>query len=325
VSRKLRVAIIGATGIGKHHGKWYAMEGCEVRAFVGTSPETVARTRDAMAQIFGFEGQGHLDVRQMLAEHKPQAVSVCSPHHLHREHSLACLEAGAHVLCEKPLVWDVAKSGAEMLADGESMISAAQQARRLLAVNTQYVAAITPYLELYQKRQGRLNRIERLDFRMESKGGASGPNQYDEIWIDLASHPLSLMLRLLPRATFARDSATCVIGRDEAVAEFEMEQPGSRCSVRIELRNVYEGAMARRFGANGFMAELTGGNDEQGIYRTHITAAGERVQCEDLVHTSVRRFVEAARGNGEPLATGAEALRHLEIQLALLQLARRDG
>jgi predicted dehydrogenase len=324
VSHKLRVAIIGATGIGKHHGKWYAMRGCEVVAFVGTSPETVARTRDSMAQIFGFQGAGCLDVREMLVEHKPDAVSVCSPHHLHREHTLACLEAGAHVLCEKPLVWDVAKSGAEMLADGESMISAAQQARRLLAVNTQYVAAIAPYLELYRKHQGQRDRIERLDFRMESKGGASGPNQYEEIWIDLASHPLSLMLRLLPRATFASDSATCVIGRDEVVAQFEMEQPGGRCPVRIELRNVYEGAMVRRFGVNGFMAELSGANDEQGIYRTHVAAAGERVQCEDLVHTSVRRFVEAVRGEGEPLATGAEALRNLELHLALLQRARRD-
>ena len=325
MARKLRVAIIGASGIGKHHGKWYAMEGCDVRAFVGSSAESVARTRDSMAQIFGFQGRGCLDVREMLAEHGPDAVSVCSPHHLHREHSLACLDAGAHVLCEKPLVWDATKSAATMLADGASMISGAQRSRRMLAVNTQYVAAISPYLDLYEKHRGALRRAQRLRFRMESKGGVSGPNQYHEIWIDLASHPLSLMLRLLPEAQFVAESAACTIGRDEVVAQFEMQSSdGERCPVTIELRNIYEGAMVRQFGANDFIADLSGGNDERGVYRTYIGAAGERVQCEDLVHTSVRRFVAAVRGEGEPLATAPEALRNLEIQLALLQVARRE-
>lgn len=322
---KPRVALIGATGIGKHHGKWYAMEGCEVVAFAGSSPDSVARTRDAMAQLFGFQGRGYTDVHDMLSEQKPNAVSVCSPHHLHRAHTLACFEAGAHVLCEKPLVWDATKAAQDLIADAASMISAAAQAKLMLAANTQYVAAIVPYLALYQEHRGALVAIERLDFRMESKGGASGPNQYDEIWIDLASHPLSLMLRLLPGAVFVADSAQCVIRRDEVTAELEMKQPnGRRCPVRIELRNVYEGLMARRFGANGFMVDLTGGNDDRGIYRTYISAEGDRVACEDLVHSSVRRFADAVRGTGDPLATGAEALTNLEVQLALFTAARRE-
>lgn len=325
MTEKPKVAIIGASGIGKHHGKWYAMEGCEVVAFVGTSPESVARTQEAMAQIFDFQGQGYTDISRMLAEHELDAASVCSPHQLHREHSLACLEAGAHVLCEKPLVWDVAKSPEDVLADAKSMISAAERVGRMLAANTQYVAAIKPYLALYEQHRGPLNRCERLDFRMESKGGASGPNQYDEIWIDLASHPLSLMLRLLPGAMFVADSADCVIRRDEVVAVFAMELPGGeRCPVTIELRNVYDGPMVRRLGADGFTADLSGANDERGIYRTHVTVGDERVVCEDLVHTSVRRFAEAVRGEGGPLATAAEAYANLEIQLALYGAARRE-
>jgi predicted dehydrogenase len=325
VTAQPRVAVIGASGIGKHHGKWYSTEGCEVVAFVGSSPESVARTEDGMAHLFGFHGQGYTDVHRMLSEQNPHAVSVCSPHHLHRKHTLACLHAGAHVLCEKPLVWDVAESPQAMLADAESMISAAERAKLTLAVNTQYVAAITPYLALYEKHRGSPTATHRLDFRMESKGGASGPNQYDEIWIDLASHPLSLMLRLLPGAVFVNSAARCVIRRDEVAADFEMEMAGGeRCPVTIELRNVYDGPMVRRFGANGFMVDLAGGNDERGIYRTHISAEGDRVVCEDLVHTSVRRFADAVRGSGEPLVTAAEALTNLEIQLALLAAAHRE-
>jgi len=322
---KQTVGVVGASGIGKHHAKWYAMEGCEVAGFVGTCAESVERTRAAMTQIFDFRGRAYTDLKQMLAPQRLDAVSICSPHHLHREHTLACLEAGAHVLCEKPMAWDTGKSPEDLLADAASMISAAERAGRILAVNMQYVAAVEPYLALYDKHRGPLRAVERLDFRMESKGGAGGPNEYDEIWIDLASHPLSLMLRMLPGAVFVERSAACVIRRQEVVARFEMELPqGERVPVTIELRNVYEGAMARRFGANGFVVDLAGANDEHGIYRTHVSAEGERVQCEDLVHTSVRRFVEAVRGAGQPLVTAAEAYRNLELQLTLFAGARRE-
>lgn len=319
-----RVGIVGASGIGKHHGKWYTLAGCDVVAFVGTSAESVARTREAMAETFGFDGVGYTDIGDMLTAHELDAVSVCSPHHLHREHALACLDAGAHVLCEKPMVWDVGKSPQEMLADAASMIFIARQAHRILAVNMQYVAAVEPYLQLYDKHGEAMRGVQRLDFRMESKGGASGPNEYEEIWIDLASHPLSIMLRLLPETALVADSATCVIRRDEVVAGFEMKTPAhGRCPIIIELRNVHEGPMARRFGANGFIADISGANDERGIYRTYLSAGPERVQCEDLVHTSVRRFAQAVRGDGQPLATATEAYRNLELQLELHQIARR--
>lgn len=322
---RLRVGIIGASGIGKHHGKWYAMEGCDVVAFVGSSPESVARTREAMAQTFGFDGVGYTSVPQMLAQQHLDAVSVCSPHHLHREHTIACLGAGVHVLCEKPIVWDLQKSAPQLLADAEEMIAAARDARRVLAVNTQYVAALEPYLELYARHRGHLERIECLHFRMESRGGASGPNLYDEIWIDLASHPLSLVLRLLPQARLVKRGARCVIRRDEVVAEFEMESPGGeRCAVSIELRNVYDQPMVRQLSVNGFVADLSGANDERGVYRSYLSAGGERIERQDLVHTSVGRFVAALRGEGEPLASADEAYRNLEMQLALFSIARRE-
>jgi len=52
------------------------------------------------------------DWRQMLAEEKPDIVSVCLPNVLHYEVTLAALDAGAHVLCEKPLATSAAEAGA---------------------------------------------------------------------------------------------------------------------------------------------------------------------------------------------------------------------
>jgi predicted dehydrogenase len=52
------------------------------------------------------------DWRQMLAEEKPDIVCVCLPNVLHYEVTVAALEGGAHVLCEKPLATSVAEARA---------------------------------------------------------------------------------------------------------------------------------------------------------------------------------------------------------------------
>ena len=66
------------------------------------------------------------DWRRMLAETEPDIVSVCTPNSYHREPTLAALEAGAHVLCEKPI--------ATSLADATVMFNAAEKAGRVLFV-----------------------------------------------------------------------------------------------------------------------------------------------------------------------------------------------
>jgi UDP-N-acetylglucosamine 3-dehydrogenase len=106
----IRVAVIGVRGVGKFHAQWFAKEGCEVVAFVSSSPETIAQNETAIKSVVpNFRGQGYCDLREMLEKERPDAVSVCSPHHLHAEHCLEALRHGVHVLCEKPLVWSVLK------------------------------------------------------------------------------------------------------------------------------------------------------------------------------------------------------------------------
>jgi len=68
------------------------------------------------------------DWREMLAQEKPDIVSVCLPNVLHYEVTLAALDAGAHVLCEKPL--------ATSAAEARAMFDAAHRnGRRLMAAH----------------------------------------------------------------------------------------------------------------------------------------------------------------------------------------------
>src|SRR5205823_6698372 len=101
----LRVGIVGARGIGKHHAKWFALAGCELAAIYGTTPESAERAAAAVRELAPFPGRVFSDWEQFVAEGNFQAASVCSPADAHHRNVLDLLRAGRHVLCEKPLVW----------------------------------------------------------------------------------------------------------------------------------------------------------------------------------------------------------------------------
>jgi predicted dehydrogenase len=75
---------------------------------------------EAAAQRYGFAGV-ETDWRALLERDDVQLIDVCTPGDSHAEISVAALEAGKHVLCEKPL--------ANTLAEAEAMAAAASRAR----------------------------------------------------------------------------------------------------------------------------------------------------------------------------------------------------
>src|SRR5688500_8988121 len=109
----LKVAIIGASGIGKNHAGWFQGHGCEVCAFLGSGPESVSRTHELLQQLIGFRGRGYHELDALLQNEKPNIVCVSTPPSLHYEQVMKSLAAGAHVLCEKPLVYDVSRLNTE--------------------------------------------------------------------------------------------------------------------------------------------------------------------------------------------------------------------
>ncbi|MBH5319177.1 Gfo/Idh/MocA family oxidoreductase [Paenibacillus sp. GSMTC-2017] len=96
---KIRVAIIGCGSISKyrHVPEYAANANVELVAFV----DPVIERAEKFAKQHG--GKAFADYKTMLAEVKPDAVSVCSPNALHASMSIDAAEAGAHVLVEKPM------------------------------------------------------------------------------------------------------------------------------------------------------------------------------------------------------------------------------
>jgi predicted dehydrogenase len=121
-SNKIRVGVIGVGQIGKRHLETYlGMPEVEVTAIAGRDP---ARTGQ-VARDYAI-GSWTTDYRELLEREEIDAVSVCLHNNLHREVSVAALEAGKHVFCEKPM--------AGTYADALAMQTAAQRNGKLLSI-----------------------------------------------------------------------------------------------------------------------------------------------------------------------------------------------
>lgn len=109
---RLRAAVIGTGAIvtGSHLPALAAhAERVELVAAVDIDAARLDAFREAAAAA-GLPGvRGYTDLAAMLAEARPDLVLIGTPPSLHREQTIAALQAGAWVLCEKPLTLSLAE------------------------------------------------------------------------------------------------------------------------------------------------------------------------------------------------------------------------
>ena len=126
--KKTRVAIIGCGGIanGKHMPSLSHVADCEMVAFC----DIIEWKAVAAAKKFGTENAlVYTDYKKLLSEVKPDVVHVLTPNRLHAPITIAALEAGAHVMCEKPM--------AATAADARAMLETARRTGKLLTIGYQ--------------------------------------------------------------------------------------------------------------------------------------------------------------------------------------------
>lgn len=94
-----RVALIGTGAIAREHiAAIKKLRDVELSAICDLSE---ARVR-YIGERYGLE-RTYVDWRRMLAEVRPHWVNITTPPNTHFEIAKGCLEAGCHVLCEKPI------------------------------------------------------------------------------------------------------------------------------------------------------------------------------------------------------------------------------
>ena len=102
MAKLIKVGIIGCGGIanGKHMPSLKKVEDCDMVAFCDIIPE---RAEKAAKQYGTPDAKVYVDYKELLADPEIDVVHVCTPNRSHSFITVDALEAGKHVMCEKPM------------------------------------------------------------------------------------------------------------------------------------------------------------------------------------------------------------------------------
>ena len=247
----LGVAMIGYAFMGKAHSNawrnvasYFEVPAFEQRVLVGRDAAGVAEA----AAKYGW-AESATDWRSVIARDDIQIVDICAPGWMHAEIAVAALEAGKHVLVEKPL--------ANTLAEAEFMAAAAQSARSrgvqsMIGFNYRRIPALALARELIG--EGRLGAIRHvraaylqdwlvdpespMTWRLNKANAGSGALG------DIASHAIDQVMFLLG------DQVSEVSGR---LHTFTSHRPGRNGPEEV---TVDDAAWATRALASGALASV---------------------------------------------------------------------
>ena len=313
---RTKVAVVGASGIGKHHAKWWALEGADVCAFAGTSPDSVAKTQKMLADMFGFSGRGYTDLPELLRRERPQIVDVCSPPPRHFEHVQAALAAGCDVLCEKPFVFDAALSSEALLQQARALVAAAARSGRRVGLCSQYHVSVRCCRQLLAEHTGQ-QAVERYCGRLSSPAKSETPDP-GATWIDLAPHMLAAVQALAPEGEIAFDSLVKSFAGHQATARFAVTSPGGRMDCEVVTGRTVPGAgpaHIREFELDGARFVIGAGTDAQGAYCARLETPWGARDYPDMLRLTVREFLA-----GSTPIDGPAAVANLSW---LLEIGRR--
>jgi predicted dehydrogenase len=202
----LKSAVIGTGVISKEHLAF--LQKCDQAELVGVCDLSPVAARYAAEQYHAQAA--YTDYRQMLAQAKPDVVHILTPPQTHKRLAVDCLEAGAHVICEKPI--------ALSYGEFEELWAVAQRCDRTLIEDHNYrfnqpVQAIQALVA-----DGTLGEIQEVEVRMAldiRTGGrysdANLPNPVHRLPAgvihDFITHLSYLMLLFLPEVSCDRIAA----------------------------------------------------------------------------------------------------------------------
>ena len=238
--RRAKIALIGARrvrqGLGPYVARHLVELGAEVPCFLGTRPESIAESERALG------ARGYSDLSELIAKEKPDALAILSPSETHERYLEAALEAGVHVLCDKPLLWN----GPGLARRAARLVERFAAAGLLLRENCQWPYTLAAYRSLHPD-VGPL-----ASFAMRLSPISREPRQ---MLGDALSHPLSL-LQALTGAAEARAQQVVLVARPgEVLLRFSYQLATSAVACEITLRSSDRLPREAAYAVNGQWAE----------------------------------------------------------------------
>jgi predicted dehydrogenase len=294
----LRAGVVGTGAFGRHHAaKYAAADGVNLTAIADVS----ADTRRAMHDRFGCETTP--DWKELLG--KVDLVSVSSPAVTHAHIVRAFLEAGAHVLVEKPI--------ATTLHEADQLIELAEANHLVLTVGHQerFVFARSGLLDMKEPP------LEISCWRM---GPWTGRGADVSAVLDLMIHDIDLVHRLVPDP----------VAEVDAFARTEHGRHADEVSAAVAFEN---GTLARLHASRiahqrkrGMQLVYVDGMVEIDFMTREIRNSTRRplgeIRFDDPLSESVASFIRSVRGEDPTVVRPEEARHALETALLIEQAAK---
>lgn len=316
---KLRCAVIGTGGMGRNHSRCIQeIEHTELVALCDADEEAVAAAAEELGVDATFS-----DYRALLDDGSIDAVTICTPHSMHGPMGLNGLDAGKHVITEKPM--------AVTLEQADRMIEMAERRGVYLGCSEEHRFAQQVQLAKEWIDAGRLGTVFRCAYERGTRFRTAFLAKHDpEAWrnskemmgggvyMDLGHHAVDTVAYLLGDITscyaFTKNLLGGIEGEDLVVA---MYTHASGCTSEIIIGPSASGWHFRVIGCEGELdvgpirgrgtVTLTGAESD----RVEVTPPAQYSKC-----TALCEFFTAI-AEGQPLEYPAqEARKALAVVLA---------
>ena len=325
----LRAAVIGAGAMGRNHVRILSeMSNVEL---VGVADVDQGRLDEMHRR---YRAPGFLDHREMLQQAKPDLVSIVVPSQLHLPVALEVIEAGAHLLVEKPI--------ASTVAEAQTIIEAAVKADVKLMVG--HIERFNPAVRALKAQldDGALGRV----FKIQARRIGPFPARVRDVGvvIDLATHDLDLMCWLVgsPVARVYAETARRIHTDHEdllaGLLRFEDGTVGVLDINWLTPTKVRELAVTGERGM--FLVNYL--TQELFFYENHdahtqwdslgvLTGVSEgrvlrhRVERREPLAAELHAFVDAVAADIEPPVRGEDGLRALSLAHQLVRVGQGEA
>lgn len=319
-----RVAVIGSGSMGRNHTRVYSELPEADLVAIADASEATANT---VAGQFGIKA--YSDYRTLLEKERPDAVTIAVPTALHHQVALAALQAGAHVLVEKPI--------AATLEEGRDLIAKARSANRLLMVG--HIVRFNPAIQVLKAKlqAGDLGRI----FQVFCRRAGPFPARIRDVGVvvDLAPHDVDIMRFLIgaePLRVYAETEQRIHTEHEDLLFGMLRFPDGVTAALEInwltptKLREVLVLGERGLFRVDDLTQDLyfyenAHANSELWPALSSLKGVSEgsmvryALQRYEPLKAELQAFLKAARGEAPVPVTGEDGLAALRLALALVE------
>jgi predicted dehydrogenase len=315
----IRIGVVGVGNMGQHHTRVLSL--LKDVELVGVSDINVERGLDTASKyrVRFFEDY------QALLPHV-DAVCVAVPTRLHHRVGMECLQAGVHILIEKPI--------AASIAEAESLVNAAAESNSILQVG--HIERFNP---AFQELSKVLKTEELLAIEADRMSPYSDRANDVSVVLDLMIHDIDLLLELAKApvvkltASGSRIADSGYLDYVTATLGFANGMIATLTASKVTHRKI------RRIAAHckNSLTEADFLNNEILIHRQTtancMTDYGqvlyrqdgsiEKVYTSNIepLHAELEHFVNCVRGGNQPSVGGEQALKALRLASSIEQMA----